>query len=63
MAIVRKFQGWDRLALPTAVAGIYGMNFAHMPELQWRYGYFIVLGVITLACAYLYLRFRRSGWL
>lgn len=62
--ITRQLAAWAAiLAVPTAVAGIYGMNFAHMPELQWRYGYFIVLGVITLACAYLYLRFRRSGWL
>lgn len=62
--ITRKLAAWAAiLAVPTAVAGIYGMNFANMPELQWKYGYFAVLGGITAACVYLYFRFRRSGWL
>ena len=51
------------IAVPTAIAGIYGMNFKHMPELSTRYGYFVVLGVIVALCTWLYARFRRSGWL
>jgi len=51
------------LAVPTAVAGIYGMNFKHMPELQWEYGYFVVLAFIIGTCAVLYWRFRKNGWL
>jgi magnesium transporter len=51
------------LAVPTAIAGIYGMNFDFMPELTWRYGYFIVLAVIGVICALLYWRFKKAGWL
>ena len=51
------------LAVPTAIAGIYGMNFEHMPELGTRYGYFVVIGVIVAICVILYARFKRSGWL
>jgi len=62
--IVRQLAAWAAiLAVPTAIAGIYGMNFANMPELQWQYGYFAVLGVVAGLCGYLYWRFRRSGWL
>lgn len=62
--ITRKLAAWAAiLAVPTAIAGIYGMNFAHMPELHWRYGYFAILGVISIVCALLYWRFRKSGWL
>jgi len=61
---MRKISAWAAIALvPTAIAGIYGMNFRHMPELAWRYGYFGVLGVIAGLCALLYLLFRRNGWL
>jgi magnesium transporter len=45
------------------IAGIYGMNFDHMPELSWRYGYPAVLVVILVACGVLYRGFRRAGWL
>ena len=45
------------------IAGIYGMNFRHMPELDSRFGYPVVLSVIVLACASLYTYFRRIGWL
>jgi len=45
------------------VAGIYGMNFKHIPELDWEYGYFMVLGLMLIACGGLYWRFRRAGWL
>ncbi|MEE7475136.1 magnesium/cobalt transporter CorA [Methylobacterium hispanicum] len=62
--ITRRLAAWAAiLAVPTAIAGIYGMNFEYMPELKWRYGYFMVLGLIFSACAILYWRFRRSGWL
>jgi len=63
-AITRQLAAWAAiLAVPTAIAGIYGMNFEHMPELTTRYGYFVVIAVIALLCAWLYVRFRRSGWL
>jgi magnesium transporter len=51
------------LAVPTAIAGIYGMNFEHMPELKWQYGYFGVIAAIVVICGSLYWRFRRNGWL
>ena len=53
----------NRQAVPTAIAGIYGMNFENMPELRTRYGYFVVLTVIVAACTFLYVRFKRLGWL
>jgi len=49
--------------VPTAIAGIYGMNFEHMPELGWRYGYPLVLLIIATACVLLYRGFKRNGWL
>jgi magnesium transporter len=62
--IVRQLAAWAAiLAVPTAIAGIYGMNFENMPELRWAYGYFAVLGVIAGACGFLFWRFRKSGWL
>ena len=62
--VSRKFAGWAAiLAVPTAIAGIYGMNFEFMPELTWRYGYFIVLALIFGAAGTLFWRFRRSGWI
>jgi magnesium transporter len=45
------------------VAGIYGMNFEHMPELGWRYGYPFVLLVTAVICVFLYRNFKRRGWL
>jgi magnesium transporter len=63
-AITRQLASWAAiLAVPTAIAGIYGMNFQNMPELTTRYGYFVVLAVIATTCSLLYLRFRRTGWL
>jgi magnesium transporter len=60
----RRLSAWAAiLAVPTALAGVYGMNFVHMPELHWRYGYFMVIGVMAATCLWLYWRFRRSGWL
>lgn len=62
--VMRKLAAWAAmLAVPTAVAGIYGMNFSNMPELTWHYGYFAVLGVIVVICLALFWRFKRSGWL
>ncbi|PDT39774.1 magnesium transporter [Sinorhizobium sp. FG01] len=62
--ISRKLASWAAiLAVPTAIAGIYGMNFEDMPELRFRYGYFIVLAVIFGLCATLYRFFRRARWL
>ncbi len=62
--VSRRFAGWAAiLAVPTAIAGIYGMNFENMPELQWHYGYYLVLGLICGTAGTLYWRFRRSGWL
>jgi magnesium transporter len=61
---VRKISAWAAIALvPTAIAGIYGMNFDDMPELHTHYGYFVVLGVIALSCLALYVQFRRNDWL
>ncbi|QJP17482.1 magnesium/cobalt transporter CorA [Starkeya sp. ORNL1] len=63
-AITRQLAAWAAmLAVPTAIAGIYGMNFDVMPELRWKYGYFAVVGVITVLCGVLYVRFKRARWL
>ena len=51
------------LAVPTAVAGIYGMNFKNMPELEWSHGYYLVLGFIVVACGAIYWRLKRAGWI
>ncbi len=50
-------------AVPTMIAGIYGMNFEWMPELRWRYGYVLVLALMGGICFSLYRGFKRSGWL
>ncbi|MFD7698560.1 magnesium and cobalt transport protein CorA [Streptomyces caelestis] len=61
---MRKITAWAAIvAVPTMVCGVYGMNFDHMPELHWRYGYGMVVGVISVACLLLYRAFRRSRWL
>ena len=63
-AITRKLAAWAAiLAVPTAVAGIYGMNFQHMPELSWVWGYPAVMVGIAGVIGYLYWRFKRNGWL
>ena len=62
--ITKQLAAWAAiLAVPTAIAGIYGMNFDNMPELRAEYGYYTVVGVITLTCVLLYRRFRKVGWL
>lgn len=62
--ITRQLAAWAAiLAVPTAIAGIYGMNFEHMPELKSRFGYPVVIAVITVICGILYARFKKLKWL
>ena len=51
------------IAVPTLIAGIYGMNFEHMPELGWKFGYFGALGVMGVIDVYLFIRLRKAKWL
>jgi magnesium transporter len=61
---MRKISAWAAIvAVPTAIAGIYGMNFKHMPELDWTLGYPLVLVVMLVVCLVLYRNVRRVGWL
>jgi magnesium transporter len=61
---MKRLAAWAAMiAVPTMIAGIYGMNFTNIPELTWRYGYHASLGAMGLAVAGLYLAFKRSGWL
>ena len=61
---MRTISAWVAIAaVPTMIAGIYGMNFDHMPELRWQYGYAVVLAVMLTACSLMYRAFRKSGWL
>jgi magnesium transporter len=61
---VRKISAWAAIvAVPTLITGIYGMNFEHMPELGWTFGYPLVLAVMAVACFLLYRNFKRAGWL
>ena len=62
--MTRQLAAWAAiLAVPTAIAGIYGMNFDYMPELRQPWGYPAVLAAITLICGGLWLRFRQIDWL
>ncbi len=62
--VSKKFAGWAAIiAVPTMVAGFYGMNFRFMPELDWRFGYPVVVVFTVCACILVYYFFRRSGWL
>jgi magnesium transporter len=61
---MRKISAWVAIAaVPTAIAGIYGMNFEHMPELHWRFGYPAAIAAIALICFMLWRQFKRVGWL
>ncbi|MEW2139611.1 magnesium and cobalt transport protein CorA [Streptomyces sp. NPDC005409] len=61
---MRRISAWAAIfAIPTMVAGVYGMNFEHMPELGWTYGYPLAVGLMALASGALYRAFRRNGWL
>jgi magnesium transporter len=60
----KRLAAWAGIfAVATALAGIWGMNFKNMPELEWQYGYPAALATIAAACLVLYVRFRRAGWL
>ncbi len=62
--ITRQFTSWAAiLAVPAAIAGIYGMNFKNMPGLETTYGYLVVLGVMTAICLFLFVRFKKAKWL
>jgi magnesium transporter len=61
---VRRISAWVAIiAVPTAIAGIYGMNFEHMPELRWELGYPAAVLGMALICLTLYRYFKRAGWL
>lgn len=61
---MRRISAWAAIfAIPTMVAGVYGMNFEHMPELGWTYGYPLAVALMALASGALYRAFRRNGWL
>ncbi|MGR8012033.1 magnesium and cobalt transport protein CorA [Streptomyces hypolithicus] len=61
---MRKITAWAAIiAVPTMLCGVYGMNFDHMPELRWTYGYPLTLSVMAVACLAIHRAFRRNGWL
>jgi magnesium transporter len=62
--IIRQLSAWAAiLGVPTAISGIYGMNFAHMPELETPYGYQITIALMLSVCLLLYIRFKKLRWL
>lgn len=62
--VVKRLAGWGAiLAMPTMVFSLYGMNFAYMPELKWKWSYPIILGGIVVGCILLHRRLKRVGWL
>jgi magnesium transporter len=61
---MRKISAWAGIiAVPTMIAGIYGMNFEFMPELKWHWSYPIVVAVMATSCLVLYFSFRKVNWL
>jgi magnesium transporter len=61
---MRRISAWVAIAaVPTLLAGIWGMNWDNMPELHWRYGYPLAIGVMALVCFGLWRNFKRVGWL
>jgi magnesium transporter len=61
---MRKISAWAAIAaVGTLIAGVYGMNFEHMPELTWRFGYLFALALMVGSSVFLYRQFKRSGWL
>ncbi|WP_408639242.1 magnesium/cobalt transporter CorA [Nocardia yamanashiensis] len=61
---MRKISAYAAMAaVPTMIAGVYGMNFDHMPELRWTFGYPVVIALMVLLCAGLYANFHRNNWL
>jgi magnesium transporter len=62
--VAKQLAGWAAIiAVPTLIAGVYGMNFEFMPETQWKWGYPVVMAVMLSICGTMFWRFRRSGWL
>jgi magnesium transporter len=62
--VSRKFAGWAAIiAVPTMIAGFYGMNFSFIPQTQWQYGFHTILLATVVICVLLYFYFKRSGWL
>jgi len=62
--VTKRLAAWAAMiAVPTMVAGIYGMNFDHMPELKWTFGYPLSIATMVVIDAYLYVRFKKSRWL
>jgi magnesium transporter len=62
--VMKKLTAWAGIILvPTLIAGVYGMNFRHMPELDWLLGYPMALGIMAVSALVLYLGFRKRGWL
>ncbi len=62
--MTKRLAGYAALvAVPTMIAGVYGMNFEHMPELQWTFGYPLALGMMVAIDAWLFYKFRAAGWL
>jgi len=61
---MKRITAWAAMiAVPTMIAGVYGMNFTNIPELHWKYGYFVALGTMVVASLALFVGFRRSRWL
>ncbi|MEV5463812.1 CorA family divalent cation transporter, partial [Streptomyces cellulosae] len=61
---MRKITSWAAIiAVPTMVCGVYGMNFDHMPELHWRYGYPVIMGITVVICLGIHRTLKRNGWL
>lgn len=62
--VSKRLAAWAAIfAVCTAMVGVWGMNFEHMPELKWRFGYPLALGLVATAAFLLHRRFRRAGWL
>jgi len=62
--VTKRLAAWGALiAIPTFIASVYGMNFKQMPELSWAFGYPMALGVMAVINVYLWIRFRKAGWL
>ena len=62
--VAKQLAGWAAIiAVPTLIAGVYGMNFEFMPELHWTFGYPFAMGTMFTICGIMFWRFRRAGWL
>jgi len=62
--VMKKLTAWGSIVFgATLIAGIYGMNFVHMPELDWKYGYPMALGAMLLLSVVLYRMFKKRDWL